>query len=270
MADGKANRLNIVTIVAVALPAFGLQSVAHEVLGHAVTAWLTGAKVILISSTAMQTQGGGRLVPASGPLANLLFGIAACIVLRRMRRFGPGRLFLWLFAFANLFIGTGYILYSGLIDFGDAAYVIAGLQPAWVYRLILVLSGGLGYRYSIRLAAKDLLGLVRSGSVPPADVNRIVQPSWIAGSALYLVASLFNPVSRSLILYDGLSSAFGVALGFALLAKIVPRELQRSPASDHPGELATGELRFSAAWLAFGSIFTILFVISMGRGIRLH
>ncbi len=179
------------------------------------------------------------------------------------------RLFLWLFAFANLFLGFGYILYSGVINFGDAAYVIAGLRPAWLYRAALIIFGACGIRFSVRLAARDLLGLVRDGSLLREDVPRILYASCLGGGLLYVVASLFNPISPSLILYDGVSMAFGVALGLVRRCARRPsgyrKTWPRLPTADQP---ALSAIPFSAAWVAFGSIFAVLFVFFLGRGIR--
>jgi hypothetical protein len=194
--------------------------------------------------------------------------VLAYLALRRIPRMNAARLFLWLFAFANLFLGTGYILYSGAINFGDSAYVIAGLQPAWLYRAALILFGAWGYRFSVRLAARDLLGLVREGSLLREDVPRILYPSCLGGAVLYFSASLLNPISPSLILYDGVSMAFGVALGLVFVARAVERmskDYAAAPEADRP---VASAIPFSAAWVAFGSVFAVLFVFFLGRGIR--
>src|ERR1700743_1778783 len=152
-----SSRINLLTVASIGIFAFGLEPIVHEVLGHAVVCWLTGGKVILISSTAMQTASASRLVSAAGPIANIIFGLAATVLLRALAkqhanavapdaapgasgatRFSLTLLFLYFFAFANLFLATGYILYSGLINFGDFAAVIVGLRPAWLYRGTLV------------------------------------------------------------------------------------------------------------------------------------
>jgi len=267
MMSQTTQRLNIPTIISVSLIAFGLESVVHEVLGHAVTAWLTGVSVVLISSTAMQTEGGSKLVAASGPIANLLFGVVAYLFLRRLTVFNSLRLFLWIFAFSNLFLCTGYILYSGLMNFGDAAIVISGFHPVWIFRGLLIACGALGYRYSVRLGAGDLLNLIRKGTLQQEDISRILYSSCAAGVLLYLIASFFNPVSPSLILYDGVSEASGVLIGFTLVAQVVMR-LSRDYAG--PEASRPGSIRFSLAWVASASVFTVLFMIFLGRGVRLR
>lgn len=262
-----SHRLNLATLISVSLPAFALEPFVHEVLGHTVTAWLLGTKVLLVSSTAMQTEGGSRLIPAAGPLSNLLFGFAAFLLLRRIPLLTPLRYFLWIFAFANLFLGFGYILYSGIINFGDSAFVIAGLRPAWFFRFVLVLIGYVGFRFSVGLGVRDTLSLLRSGSILSADLPRLIYPSCLAGALLYFVASLFNPVSPSLILYDGLSMAAGVAVGFCL----IPHEVKRLLPSALAGQsspVSSASLPFSSAWLAFAIISSAAFLYLLGCGFR--
>ena len=285
MLSSASQRLNIATLVSIALPAFALEPFVHEFLGHAVTAWLTGAKVILVSSTAMQTEGGSLAVPAAGPLSNLVFGVFAYLILRRIPRFTPARYFIWIFALANLFLGFGYILYSGVINFGDSAYVIAGLHPAWLYRAALILFGAWGYRSTIGLAAQDTAGLLRNGSILASEVPRLIYPACFAGSLLYLVASFLNPVSPSLILYDGVSMAAGIAIGFCLLPRVIKERYQSSatpPSSAASGEPAAPKaaeaapstltppvlLPFSTAWIAVACVSTVLFLVFLGHGFR--
>lgn len=266
MTSSERQRLNVSTIAAVAVPAFALQSFAHEVLGHALTAWLTGTHVILITSTVLQTRGGGRIVPASGPLANLVFGALGYSLLRCFPRFSSMRLFLWLFTFANLFIGTGYILFSGVTNFGDFAFVIAGWKPEWLYRAALILFGALGYRFSISLAARDTFGLIRNRSLGTKDFRSVCVVSCVTGGALYIAASALNPVSPSLILYDGVSAACGIAVGLLLLPRIVSRYARTLPVATSSG----ASMPFSAAWLIVGSASALLFLIFLGHGIRIH
>lgn len=270
MTSSTTQRLNIATIACIALPAFALQPVAHEILGHAVTAWLTGARVVLITSTALQTQGGSRLVPASGPLANLLFGVLGYIALHCISRFSAARFFIWIFTFANLFIGTGYILFSGVTNFGDSAVVISGLKPAWLYRTALILFGAWGYRFSVGLAVRDTLGLIGNGSLRSEDIGRILYPACIAGSVLYVAASVFNPISPSLILYDGVSSACGIALGLLFVPPLVARLSKSLPTPPPSGHSVVRSIPLRPMWIVLASASTILFIFFLGRGIRPH
>ena len=266
-----SNRLDLSTLVSISLPAFALEPFVHEFLGHACTAWLQGAKVILVSSTAMQTEGGTRLVPAAGPLSNLVFGALTVLLLRRMPRLTPLRYFVWIFALANLFLCFGYVLFSGLTNFGDSAVVIAGLRPAWLFRLSLVVFGYFGYRYSVGFAVRDLLSLIRSGNLLRSDVARLAIPACTAGGILYFVASLFNPVDPKLILYDGLPMAGGIAIGFCLIPGLVKKfsaSASSSPPASESSSPALAALPFSPAWLMFAVFSSAAFLYFLGRGFR--
>ena len=293
-------RINVFTVASIGIFAFGLEPIVHEILGHAVVCWLTGGKVILISSTAIQTSSASRLVPAAGPTANILFGLAALALLRALttqhnanasapldaiaQRAASGAdptaavpvasgatrisltlVFLYFFAFANLFLATGYILYSGLINFGDFAAVITGLRPAWLYRAALVVIGALSYRYGIAQAARCLAQLLATAhtprssqkpaapppaaqleSAPPQSppliaapislpaARRLTHTACFAGGALFFLSSFLNPISPGLILYDGLSGTIGLTLGFFLaLTDLRQSAAKPSPLTPH-------------------------------------
>jgi hypothetical protein len=342
------SRIDIFTVASIGILAFGLEPIVHEVLGHAVVCWLTGGKVILISSTAMQTSSASRLVPAAGPLANIIFGLAALALLRALTtqhnanasapldaiaqraasasdpntpaaapvasgatRISLTRLFLYFFAFANLFLATGYILYSGLINFGDFAAVIAGLRPAWLYRAALVIIGALGYRYGIAQSARCLAQLLATAhtprssqkpaapppaaqleSAPPQSppliaapislpaARRITHTACFAGGALFFLSSFLNPISPSLILYDGLSGAIGLTLGFFLaltdLRQFAAQRAVKSPAAASTPQTSAPQLAAPELEISFNfpltvtaAIFAAAFLIFMGKGIRL-
>jgi hypothetical protein len=171
-----------------------------------------------------------------------------------------------------LFLASGYIFYSGWINFGDFAAVIDGLRPAWLYRIALVAVGGFGYRYCIRLAARSFAAI---GPVPVSDARRIVCTGCAAGGRLFLLASVFNPISPSLILDDGLSGAIGLTLGFFLaLADLRPSAALVS--TDSPIVEATGaafetsgSIPFSMPLTISSAIFVVGFIAFMGRGIRI-
>jgi len=335
------NRISLASVATIGVLAFGLEPVVHEILGHAVVCWLTGGKILLISSTALQTASASRLVPAAGPLANILFGLAALTLLRVLStqqnanahartdasadttaaapaasgvtRISLTLLFLYFFAFANLFLATGYILYSGLINFGDFAAVIDGLRPAWLYRAALVVIGALGYRYGIAQAARCLAQLLACAHTSPASATpaspppsaplnstllqtsppqsptlpaaslapslpaarRIIHTACFAGGALFLLSSCLNPISPSLIFYDGLSGTIGLTLGF-FLALTDLRQSQRATPQNSAAQNSTSqapapeiEIPLNLPLTITAAIFAAAFLIFMGKGIRL-
>src|SRR5580658_8498707 len=135
-----------VTVVALAALACVAQDLLHEGLGHGVTAWLSGAHSVTMSTVALASDIDTRLIAANGTLVNLLFAGIFWLLLRRARRYRPTtRYFLVLALMGNLFTGTGYFLFSGVMNFGDWAAVIRGLEPHWEWQLGLVLLGAVSY-----------------------------------------------------------------------------------------------------------------------------
>ena len=55
----------------------------------------------------------------------------------------------------DLFVAAGYVVFSGVTDFGDAAVLISGLRPHLVWRGGLILFGSVLYFLSMRAAALE-------------------------------------------------------------------------------------------------------------------
>ena len=138
------------TMVAISAIACVLQDVLHEGLGHGVTAWLSGAHRLTMSTVALQSDLDTRPMAAAGTLVNLIFAAVFWLLLRRPQRYRPAtRYFLVLALMGNLFTGTGYFFFSGVTNFGDWAAVIQGLKPHWAWQLGLVVVGVASYYASM-------------------------------------------------------------------------------------------------------------------------
>jgi hypothetical protein len=131
---GDPVRANLWTVIGIAMVAYAACDMVHEVAGHGLACALTGVRALSLSTVALQTGSSSRLVAAAGSIANVVVGVLALIAFRRGPRSGATRYFLWLFASLNLLNGTGYLLFSGLLDVGDWAVVIAGFEPHWAWR----------------------------------------------------------------------------------------------------------------------------------------
>jgi hypothetical protein len=214
-------RVDFLTAISVAIVAYAAADLVHEALGHGLTCLLLGFRVTRLSTVALEGVSDGYLVPASGSVANLLFGGLALGLFHRARGFGATRYFLWLFALINLLNGVGYLLFSGLSNFGDWSAVIADFQPHWAWRAGLAIVGGVLYVWAVRLGADAMRGLVNDGLVDWHDINRLVLPAYLAGGILLTAASVFNPISPRLILLSGVAASFGSSCGLLNIAGLV-------------------------------------------------
>ena len=248
------------TLIAISALAYILQDILHEGLGHAVTAWWSGARQITISTVAMQSDISTRWISASGTLVNLFFAVVLWLLLRRPQRYSPALRYFFVMALAgNLFTGFGYFLFSGVANFGDWAAVIHGLHPYWVWRLGLIVVGAITYYLSMLLVAQQL----QAFRPPIEDSQRIRRLSWIpyfTEGVLAGLAGLFNPAGLFYVIASALPSTLGANAGlWALPSMIYGWKGPVEPVLP---------IHRSRGWIFAGALASLLFIFVLGRGIN--
>lgn len=248
------------TIVAIAVLACVVQDVLHEGLGHGVTAWLSGAHHLTMSTVALQSDIETRWISANGTLVNLVFAAIFWLLLRNGRRYSPSlRYFFVLAMMGNLFTGTGYFLFSGVANFGDWAAVIHGLQPYWMWRLGLIVLGVISYYLSMLLVAAELRPFLET----PADWPRMRRLCWMpyfTDGILAGVAGLLNPAGLFYVIASALPSTLGANAGLLSLPSLMHRD-KAAP------EASVGALQRSVPWIAAGAVAALLFIFVLGCGL---
>lgn len=249
------------TIVAISMIACVVQDVLHEGLGHGVTAWLSGAHRITMSTVALQSDIDTRWISANGTLVNLVFAAIFWLVLRSARRVRPAtRYFLVLAMAGNLFTGTGYFLFSGVMNFGDWAAVIHGWEPQWLWRIGLVVLGAASY-YASMLVVGAHLQPFRELSRPWPRLQRLCWTPYFTDGLLAGAAGLRNPLGLFYVLVSALPSTLGANAGLLSLPGMM---LWRKPGQTAEPVQA---IERSAAWIATGAAAAIVFVVVLGRGL---
>jgi hypothetical protein len=246
------------TILAIAALACILQDILHEGLGHAVTAWLSGAHRIDLSTVAMQADISTRWILASGTLVNIAAGALLWLVLQR-RAFGPAaRYFLILAMAGNLFTGTGYFCFSGVANFGDWAAVINGWSPHDAWRIGLVVVGAITYFVSMRLVARELRPFKRQDR---SRLRRLCFIPYVADGVLAAAAGLLNPLGVFYVFASALPSTLGANSGLLSLPGMM-----RGVA---PAEPAAMPIERSSWWIATGVVAALVFVGVLGRSVTI-
>ncbi len=250
-----------VTVVAVAALACVVQDVLHEGLGHGVTAWLSGARTVTMSTVALSSDIDTRLIAANGTLVNLLFAGIFWLLLRRPQRYRPvTRYFLVLALMGNLFTGTGYFLFSGVMNFGDWAAVIRGWQPHWAWQSGLVVLGVVSYCASMMLVGAELEPFRPKGG----RISRIVGLCWtpyFTDGLLAGLGGLMNPVGFFLVIASALPSTLGANAGLLSLPYVMQHwRMGRE-------EETVGPIPRSPLWIAVGVVASLVFIFVIGRGI---
>lgn len=258
-----SDRSNPVTVGAIAVVAYALCDMVHEVLGHGTASLASPAvKAVMLTTVSLSTVGSSRMVAAAGTIANLVAAIAALWALGRHTGPSAWRYFLWLFGSINLFNATAYFLYSGVLDSGDWAVVIAGLEPRFLWRIGMVSVGAVAYVLSVRTSARALRGAVLDGAIQGTDVNRMATLPYWMGGALLVLGSVPNPVSPMLILTSGASSGFGAMAGLLFVPRLVGTPAATVSKPPQP-------LQRSHGWIAAALLTAAIFIFVVGRGIRL-
>ena len=254
------SRINVFRLAAIGALACIAADMVHEAGGHGTASLLMSDPILSLSTVAIQTAGPSRVVSAAGTTANLIVAVLSLLVLRRIRRLTPSAYFLWVFGAFNLF-NVGYLAVSAGMNSGDWAAVITGLSPSWLWRCVLGLAGIIFYFLSVRWVASFAIDFVNHRQAAIGDSRRLVWPAYLAAGVVLTAASIFNPISPSLILVSGIGASFGLNCGFLFLPPIIARN-----ATYHG--VGEGRIPFSAVWSTLSVFICGLFIGILGPGIR--
>jgi hypothetical protein len=259
-ASAVSTKDDLPTVIALSALACILQDVLHEGLGHGVTAWLSGARQLTMSTVALQSDIDSRWISANGTLVNLLFAGIFWLLLLKPQRYKPVTFYFLVLAMAgNLFTGTGYFLFSGVANFGDWAAVIRGLQPHWMWRAGLILLGVVSYYASMLLVASKLKQF-HGRDERSARLRRLCWTPYFTDGLLALLAGVLNPAGLFYVFASALPSTLGANAGLMSLPSMM-RKWTVTP------EERRAPIQRSVAWIVVGAIACLVFIIVLGRGI---
>jgi len=251
---------NKLTIACIAALAYVVQDVMHEGVGHGLTAYLSGARHLTMSTVALQSDTASRWIAANGTLVNLALGLIFWLLLLKPQRYKPAtRLFLVLALAGNLFSGTGYFFFSGVANFGDWAQVIHGLQPYWAWRLgLLVL--GIGSYYASMLVVTAQLRSFLPDVEPSRRVRRLSWLPYVSEAGLALLAGLPNPAGLFYVVASALPSTLGANAGMLSFPSMMRGWKRREPEP-------VGPIPRSKGWIGTAIVVCLLFIVVLGRGV---
>ena len=234
----------------------------HEVLGHGSGCIAGGGHIRLLTSAFFRCEGGTRLADLMGPLANLMAALLLKWPLRLASIRSQTLRYALMLGYAfNLFWASGQMIYSGLTDHDDWSFVIAGLQPAIAWHVVLVIAGGVLYAQGVWTLEKDISGLSGVGS-RRAFSTALIVPYLSAGGAA-CAAALLNSAEALRSLGQVALETFACNIGLILtLRRLTLRG--KAPTATPETEPT---LRLSSCWLTAITISYAIFALVMGHGL---
>ncbi|HKF47920.1 MAG TPA: hypothetical protein VKB38_11235 [Terracidiphilus sp.] len=193
------------TTIALAVLAALTGSLLHEGLGHGVTAWLRGDHVTELTSNHLNAIRDDRLVDAAGTLVNFIAGFILLFASRAAASRATLRYFLWILATLNLLHAAGYFLFSGALNVGDWAQVIARLPHPGALRTAMAVTGAMLYVVFLRLLIRDLRPFCPERSF----YNTVARLPYLAACIYMCIAGALDPLGWKLMLLSTLPAWFG-------------------------------------------------------------
>jgi hypothetical protein len=256
---------NAYMLGALGILAYAASMMTHEALGHG------GFCLAVGGHNAMLTAWGERCnfpnvqppgIEAAGPGLQFGAGLLAWLLLHRLPADAIRlRFFFWLYMVFDLFGSSGYAAFSGITNFGDAAVIIAGLEPHILWRVVLVLLGAGVYYLSMRVAASELQRLV-GGNDGSRSVFRLVWIPYVAAGVFACCAGALNrTMAPGVAIALAAASSFGAGFGMLRLPEMQRQMPMRAP--------ITGDyLRWSVGWALAALIVVVGFIIVIGPGLE--
>lgn len=262
--------LDVLTIIAIGVVSYIFKNVLHEAVGHGGACLLAGGVPLALSTAhfdcGLQSVSGWgvRLVAAAGTVVNFIAVYFFWLAFRSPRVKSPNwRYFFWLAMSGNFFVAAGYPLFSGLIGIGDWVDVVQGFQPAWVWRLLLALSGLILYVVGVWISLREMVTLIGSHSAERLlRAFRLTLVPYLAGSTAASIGATFNPIGL-FVAFTSAAASFGGSSAFAWMSHML--KTKWFPKTSESLIL----IERNWTWIVLASIFLALHVVVLGPGVQL-
>jgi hypothetical protein len=258
-------RGDMLTIASVALVAHMLTTILHEGLGHGGACLAIGGKALLITTVNMECSIDHRLVTAGGTLANFL-AAAVFFALGRSTSTAASlwKYFFWLAMTMNLFVATGYFLFSGIGGFGDWEMFIRGFTPQWAWRVGLSLLGAVSYLLAAKFSLLEMRPLIGSDKARRyTRATELTRVPYFAGGTLACIAGALNPQGWILVALSAAAASFGGSSGLLWMTNWL-----RGGAIPPGPDTDPVPIPRNWGWIVVAAIGACVFVAVLGPGLR--
>ncbi|MEQ1820279.1 MAG: hypothetical protein ABL871_16890 [Terricaulis sp.] len=255
MSTAKPND-DIATVVAIAILAACVTTIAHEAAGHGLTCLALGGDITQLTSVYFQCSVPSTAIAAAGPLGNLIAAALSFWLFSRTPQTATRtRLFLLLTMAFSIFWFAGYLGYSAARQTGDLYFVATDLigDPPLALRIGAIIAAMMFYFVGVR-ATRHLTDQL---SRDPRRTRRILYIAWIAASLASIAAGLTYAPDRI-----GAAVQAALEIGAASLP-LLTRGVVAPIGANDPNPL----IPRSWPWIAAPAIAYALFIATLGHGL---
>jgi hypothetical protein len=258
---------SIWTLSAIGFLAYYITVMWHELIGHGSMMYLFGIRSFVLTSTSIDMDAlilpaaaqdgtfGGRLIAMGGAISNVILGVAFYCVFRIFTRNNADltwRVFLWLLAALNVFIGFIYPFYSGLFGVGDWSDAIVGLPHHALLRVLEVAVGAI-------LSAGTVVFFAKSFARFPESLWRLSLVPFCAATVVFCLAGLNIPNGAHLIVISVIPAAL---LGQSILVFVTPVARSLRSQTPPPEVIATNPAALVAGF------FFVIAILATATGLH--
>ena len=243
-------KYNLLTLAMTGVLSYMIADIIHEVIGHGGTCLIIGNRINLLTSAYFKSSPGNTFVDIGGPIANLIFGGLAFILLKKSTL--PKLLMLQVTAY-NLFWFSGTILHSAINETGDWTFAIKEVSSGLSEKFILIVAGLLFYAVFIRILNSYLTDSSYASQHNSLKKQDIAYSFFFATLAAFTAGLFFNS--------DRIHAAFECLLEMAASLPIL--FLRQTAKTNMTNNKYVGSYFFN---LSVCFIF-IVFCLTLGKGI---
>jgi len=213
-------RVDMWTLVGLALLLLPLLTMGHELLGHALTCVASGHRPSQLGAYYVECPQTGpwsrRIVAMAGTGVDVLLALLACVAWRKARRPLP-RLVWWIVFTVKGMVAAGYWMFSGVTNLGDWGPAMGGgigpLPWPWLWRAVMFAVGLYVYIAVVRRAIRMMVAMLGGGPQARVTKRNIAMTIYLVGGGSSVLVSLLNPLGIVITLMSAVASSFGGTAG---------------------------------------------------------
>jgi hypothetical protein len=227
--DEAKPRVDVLTMIGLALMIGPLTTMAHEIGGHAAMCLAVGGRVTHIGAFYVGCEApdlvARRIEAMAGAGIDAVIFALGYLAWRAAKDVGDlARLALWLVFVVKGMVAAGYFLFSGATGVGDwgpgEAGGIGPLPNPMLIRAAEFVFGAAAYGAIVMLAMRTLHAMIGGGAAAKAAQRTIAHGFYLTNGAVALVVGLFNPLGFFIVVFSAMASSFGgtaglISVGFA-------------------------------------------------------